>query len=87
MPGKSMIIILSKYACTGAITAQGPPCFCTNADGSTLLNSNPGGEISVSKIRRWVLQCEKWRRSTRGQPSLPAFIKLPNLIFISNNWE
>lgn len=41
VPGMSMIIILSKYAWTGAITAQGPPCFCTKADGSTSLKSKP----------------------------------------------
>jgi hypothetical protein len=29
------------YACTGAITAHGPPFSCTRAAGSLLLNINP----------------------------------------------
>lgn len=36
-----MIIVFSKKACTGAKTAHGPPCRCTNADGSMSLNSKP----------------------------------------------
>lgn len=36
-------IVFNKNACTGAITAQGPPCLCTKADGSLSLNSKPIG--------------------------------------------
>lgn len=40
-PWVSMIIVFSRKACTGAKTAHGPPCRCTNADGSMSLNSKP----------------------------------------------
>lgn len=35
------MIVFKINACTGAITAQGPPCRCTSADGSASLNSKP----------------------------------------------
>lgn len=34
-------MVFNKNACTGAITAQGPPCRWTKADGSLSLNSKP----------------------------------------------
>lgn len=43
-------MVFSKNAWTGAITAHGPPCLCTKADGSNSLNSKPATTTTRTKI-------------------------------------
>lgn len=37
--------------CTGAMIAHGPPLYCTNADGSSLLNTKPESKRSRDCLR------------------------------------